>query len=175
MSHNTLSPHQQSILYALLYSMIQSGELNLSKATETENEGRQLHLQQCLNLANTALDAFDKIGIRLGPLTPIASATRHLIDNGIISSIIYLASRFEVERSSVYYPGITEPDLEDSDGPEATAGDLKQEFPDEPSRITVLAELWHWAQLDPTFEYRDVSLIAKVKHTLEEKEGVLYL
>lgn len=172
MNTKPLSLNQQSILYSLLYHMVRNQELNLTSAAESGLKSEN-SLEYCRNVATKTLDLLDAIGGNLVVFQPLLSSTRRLMTSGELESVFYLGQHFAVDRSKLYFPGITPPAAIDDDDEapedrtERSAGDLRQEFPDPDSRAALITEIEHWTRLDAGFAPQPDGILAKVRSELE--------
>lgn len=172
----TLKPllhNQHAVLYSLLYYMVRCGELNLASANKGDRKEPNF-LDHCCDMTVSALDAISVLNVASNSTKPFVSTLRRMLTNGELQSVYYLGKHFDVERSPLYFPGITQPtevDDEDEEGDrsEQPAGDLRVEFPDPESRNTLLCELERWARLDPAFADKPDGILAKVKAALSSE------
>ncbi|TXI90922.1 MAG: hypothetical protein E6Q34_08140 [Burkholderiaceae bacterium] len=170
MTPKPLLHNQQAVLYSLLYHMVRCGELNLASANKGERKEPNF-LGHCCDMTVSALDAISVLNVASNSTKPFVSTLRRLLTNGELQSVYYLGKHFDVERSHLYFPGITSPtevdgEEEEEDRNEQQAGDLRVEFADPESRGTLLGELKRWTSLDPAFEDKPEGVLAKVKAAL---------
>jgi hypothetical protein len=84
---------------------------------------------------------------------------------------------FEVERTVLFFPGITNRNLEAEEACnersiEQLAGDLRFEFADSHSRAALFSNLANWIALDPAFVSKPDGILAKVKAELNNDERI---
>jgi hypothetical protein len=94
-----------------------------------------------------------------------------LISSGELESIFFLDMNFEVERTVLFFLGITNrnpvtDDAHNEHSIEQLGGDLRFEFPDSYSRATLLCDLERWTGLNPAFVSTSDGILAKVKAEL---------
>lgn len=179
-----LTVRQQSILYSLLTHMVNAKEINFAAAYAKETTppvhfaaGKKII--EGLYELSTLLPGSSGRSISEEPRTPTGLLTRAvstLFLSGMLESHQYLAKHFAVERSNLYFPGIT-PKSDSEDGNnvdlfEHEAGELSAEFPDEEGRRSLIEELEAWAQLDPEFAERPDGTLAKIRTALAATELV---
>ena len=171
-----LTIQQQSILYSLLSHMVNEREVNF--ATSYANEALS---PTYLTAGRKIIEGFSELSALLPgvsgpsidrePRTPagvLTKAVSTLFLSGILESHQYLAKHFEVERSPLYFPGITSKSAsseedDDVESFERNSGKLTVEFPDEESRRALIDELVTWVSRDTGFVEQPDGTLARVR------------
>ncbi|MEN9481127.1 MAG: hypothetical protein RLZZ298_2522 [Pseudomonadota bacterium] len=171
MNPKSLSDNQQAILYSLLFHMVLNGELNLATASRA-NAKEADALDHYRNLAAIAQDM-----VAQSQATGNAKTAHDLLSSGELESLNFLGMNFEVERTVLFFPGITNRNLVGEDACnercfEQLAGDLRFEFADSHSRTTLFSNFEHWIGLDPAFVSKPDGILAKVKAELNNDERI---
>lgn len=173
-----LTIQQQSILYSLLSHMVNEREVNF--ATSYANEAPQ---PSYLTAGRKIIEGLSELSALLPgasgpsadkePKTPagvLTKAVSTLFLSGMLESHQYLAKHFAVERSPLYFPGITSKDASSEDDDDALferePGELTVEFPDEESRSALIDELEAWASRDSGFVEQPDGTLARVRVAL---------
>lgn len=111
-----------------------------------------------------------RYGFKLPRLRPFGRAAFKLLESDTVRIPFYLARKFEVHCSTLYFPDITDAPDEDADDASAgrtSVGDLRIEFPDRASRDALLAALMDWSRLGLQPSPPVDGVIAKVAALLE--------
>lgn len=173
-----LTIQQQSILYSLLSHMVNESEVNFAASYAKENPsptyltaGRKII--EGLSELSALLPGASRSSADKEPKTPagvLTKAVSTLFLSGMLESHQYLAKHFEVERSPLYFPGITSKSTSSEDGDDALferePGELTVEFPDHVSRSALIDELEAWASRDSEFVEQPDGTLAKVRSAL---------
>jgi hypothetical protein len=170
MESSPLSSRQRSILYALVHQMVHAQEISLANAIAAERTARDDTLDKVCQITLGIFDLMDRLRVTLGVVKPASVAARKLLDGDVLRSVFYLAEKFDVERSDLYFPGVSLADNRhaDDEGKELASppGDLDMEFPSMSSRKALFASLAHWTRLDSQYTARPDGTVAKLAHAL---------
>lgn len=180
-----LTIQQQSILYSLLSHMVNAREINFATACANETPppvhlaaGRKII--EGLSELSSLLPSASKPSGKEETNTPtrlLTNAVSTLFLSGMIESHQYLARHFAVERSHLYFPGVTpendtSEDEDDAESLEREPGKLTVEFPDDESRNALIEELESWTKIDSGFAERPEGTLAKIRAALTTPELV---
>lgn len=174
-----LTIQQQSILYSLLSHMVNESEVNFAASYAKENPsptyltaGRKII--EGLSELSALLPGASRSSADKEPKTPagvLTKAVSTLFLSGMLESHQYLAKHFAVERSPLYFPGITSKSAsseedDDVESFERNPGKLTVEFPDEESRRALIDELVTWVSRDTGFVEQPDGTLARVRSAL---------
>lgn len=170
MDTSPLTPRQRGVLYVLVEQMARSHEITLTEAIAEDRDTAEEILDQMLYWARDIKSIVHRYGFKFPRLRPFGRAAFKLLEGDTLRIPFYLARKFDVPCSTLYFPGITDvPDRNEDDASagEFSAGNLRIEFPDRASRHALLASLMDWSHLGLQPSPPADGVIAKVAALLE--------
>ncbi|MGC3963934.1 MAG: hypothetical protein QM803_11585 [Rhodocyclaceae bacterium] len=115
METSPLTPRQRGVLYVLVEQMARNHEITLTEAIAEDRDTAEEILDRMLYWAKDIKSIVHRYGFKLPRLRPFGRAAFKLLESDAVRIPFYLARKFEVPCSTLYFPGITDAPDEDTD------------------------------------------------------------